>query len=75
MLMEVKTAAGYVAVKATRTEKPKSRSVSGYGARIPTCWMIEWEGRKRRVYAAVHGNWPTTYIGKDLASGLVVEYI
>ena len=50
------------------------RTVSGYGAKIPTRYMVRvldvaQPGRWRRVYAAVYGNSASLYItveGQDL---------
>lgn len=54
-----------VKVPARRTDFPLSgRTVTGYGARIPTQYMVRWEGRWRRVYAACYGNAGTAYIGR-----------
>lgn len=41
-----------------------SYTATGYGARIPTTYMVKWQGRWRRVYAACYGNAASTYIGK-----------
>jgi len=41
-----------------------SYTATGYGARIPTVYMVKWAGRWRRVYAACYGNAASTYIGK-----------
>jgi hypothetical protein len=41
-----------------------SYTATGYGNRIPTAYMVKWEGRWRRVYAACYGNAASTYIGK-----------
>lgn len=48
------------------TEQPaKGRyNLTGYGPQIPTRYMIQWEGRWRRVYVANYGNAGTAYIGK-----------
>ena len=39
------------------------RSRSGYGSRMPTKYMVYWEGRWRRVYIAQHSNVGSAYIG------------
>lgn len=39
-------------------------TASGYGARIPTRYMVFFNGRWRRVYARQYGNAGTLYIGK-----------
>lgn len=41
-----------------------SYTATGYGSRIPTVYMVQWQGRWRRVYAACFGNAASTYIGK-----------
>lgn len=46
------------------TEAPRGAPVSGYGARIPTRYLVQWAGRWRRVYMANYGNAGTAYIGK-----------
>lgn len=38
------------------------QSASGYGDKIPTRHMIEYDGRWRRVYAMAYGNGATVYI-------------
>ena len=35
---------------------------SGYGKKLPTNWVINYEGRMRRVYADVFGNAGHSYI-------------
>ena len=37
-------------------------TASGYGARIPTPYMLKWLGRWRRVYAACFSNVASHYI-------------
>lgn len=39
-------------------------TATGYGARIPTEYMIEVEGRWRRVYCRIYSNSGTLFIGK-----------
>ena len=39
-------------------------TATGYGARIPSRYMVQWDGRWRRVYVACYGNAGTAYIGK-----------
>lgn len=54
-----------VAVPVKEAEAPRSgRTVTGYGSKIPTPYMVRWEGRWRRVYAACYGNAASHYIGK-----------
>lgn len=53
-----------VKVEARETDLPRTRRpIHGYGARIPTEWLVLWDGRWRRVYAACYGNSPSLYIG------------
>lgn len=44
-------------------ERGLSYTATGYGSRIPTVYMVQWQGRWRRVYAACYSNSPSTYIG------------
>lgn len=54
-----------VSVPCKETSLPRhGRSVSGYGAKLPTPYLVKWEGRWRRVYAACYGNAASHYIGK-----------
>lgn len=54
-----------VEVEHKETETPRAgRTVTGYGSRIPTAYMVRWEGKWRRVYVANFGNAGTAYIGK-----------
>jgi len=47
------------------TDAPRSgRTVTGYGARIPSPYMVRLHGRWRRVYVAQWGNSGVAYIGK-----------
>jgi hypothetical protein len=39
-------------------------TATGYGSKIPTVYVVQWQGRWRRVYAACFGNAASTYIGK-----------
>lgn len=50
-------------VEVRETEAPRHRSATGYGPRIPTPYMVKWEGRWRRVYVAQFGNAGSAYIG------------
>lgn len=45
------------------TEIPRSgQTVSGYGRKIPTRYMIRYSGRWHRVYAMSYGNAASVYI-------------
>lgn len=39
-------------------------TATGYGARIPTRYMVRFNGKWRRVYARCYSNNATLYIGK-----------
>lgn len=51
-----------------------SYTASGYGRRIPSPYQVRYQGRWRRVYICQISNAGTAFIGKDLASGIVVEF-
>lgn len=50
-----------------------SWTASGYGARLPSLYMVRYLGRWRRVYVACYSNAGTAYIGKSLATGIRVD--
>jgi len=55
-------------VKITTTT-PDQGSVTGYGSKIPTAYMIKYRRHWHRVYAMVYGNAASIYIhslGEDL---------
>jgi hypothetical protein len=41
-----------------------SWTASGYGKRIPTLYMVQVDGRWRRVYCCIYSNNGTMYIGR-----------
>lgn len=41
-----------------------SYTASGYGTRIPTRYMVRFNGRWRRVYCRIYSNVGTLHIGK-----------
>ena len=48
------------------TTAPRNPSRTGYGAKIPTQWMVRTVDQKwRRVYCAIYSNIGTTYIVQD----------
>jgi hypothetical protein len=47
------------------TETPRSSSVTGYGPKIPTCYLLRYGRRWRRVYAMQYGNAGSPYIVVD----------
>lgn len=54
--------------KCKETALPRAgRSVTGYGRRIPTCYMVKHFDRWRRVYVCSYGNAGTAYIGPSAA--------
>ena len=52
-----------------------SQTASGYGKRLTTRWMVQYNGKWRRIYACQYSNAGTLFIGPSIASGLVVTYI
>ena len=55
----------YETVKAEglkKTETPLNRSVTGYGPKIPTSYMLKYLNRWRRVYVACFSNSGTTWV-------------
>lgn len=40
----------------------RSFTATGYGRRIPTRWIVRYNGRDRRVYACCYSNAATYYI-------------
>ena len=48
---------------------------TGYGKRIPTAYMVRFNGKWRRVYCCIYSNSGTLYIGNFGATGesLLVE--
>jgi len=47
---------------AKRTPAPRRRSASGYGRKLPTSWMLEVDGRWRRVYVMQWSNAGSAYV-------------
>ena len=59
------------------TDAPFNRSVTGYGGKIPTRYMLRYEGRWHRVYMMQYGNSGTPYIkhkGEDLVLSIHAEH-
>lgn len=42
----------------------RTYTATGYGLRIPSSYMVKWEGRWRRVYVCQISNAGTAYLGK-----------
>ena len=58
-------------------EPSYGRTVSGYGGKVPTRYMVQYAGRWHRVYVAQYGNAGTAYIvhgGEDLVLDTDTEY-
>lgn len=54
-------------------ERGLSWTASGYGARIPTEYMVKYNGRWHRVYCIVYSNCGTLYIGRKYSPCLTVQ--
>lgn len=50
-----------------------SYTKSGYGARIPTPYMVRYNGRWRRVYCCIYSNIGSLFIGKQFDPCLTVQ--
>lgn len=48
-------------------------TASGYGARIPTPYMVRYNGRWRRVYCITYSNNGTLFIGNKFDPCLTVQ--
>ncbi len=48
-------------------------TASGYGARIPMQYMVQVEGRWRRVYCCIYSNIGTLFIGRSISAGSIVD--
>ena len=59
------------------TETPRNPSLSGYGAKIPTRYMVKYGTHWRRVYVMNYGNSGSAYVlarGKVLFLDTTTEY-
>ena len=66
----------FLTVETVAIEKPIARPrlpVTGYGARIPSPYMVQHNGRMRRVYVCQYGNAGTAYIGPSAAPIATVD--
>ena len=63
----------YETVEVKETTAPRNNSVTGYGARIPTAYMVKVSNRWRRVYCAIFSNSGTLYIGARPKTGVIVQ--
>lgn len=48
-------------------------AASGYGARVPTTYMVRYNGRWRRVYCRIYSNVGGLFIGKKFDECLTVQ--
>lgn len=58
------------------TQPTYGQTVTGYGGKIPTRYMVKYAGRWRRVYAMSYGNSASLYIvvgGQDALLDLTTE--
>lgn len=66
----------YVKCEAKETTTPRAyQSASGYGAKVPTPYMVRYDNKWRRVYSCQFGNSGTLYIGKPGQWEATVENI
>ena len=49
-------------------------TATGYGAKVPTQYMVKYNNRWYRVYCAVYGNSGSTYIVSNGDKIKVIEY-
>jgi hypothetical protein len=56
-------------------EKGLSYTATGYGARIPTQYIVKFNGKWRRVYCRIYSNSGTLFIGqlKPVGERLIVD--
>lgn len=52
-----------------------SWTATGYGARIPTVYMVQLHGKWRRVYAICYSNTSTLFIGKRYDQTAMVDIL
>lgn len=48
-------------------------TATGYGARIPSRYMVQVAGRWRRVYCKIHSNIGTMFIGRKYDGSAIVD--
>ena len=56
-------------------EKGLSYTASGYGRKIPTRYMVQLNGRWRRVYCCIFSNVGTCYVGNLSSDAMIVSDI
>ncbi len=56
-------------------EKGLSYTATGYGSRIPTRYIVKFNGKWRRVYCRIYSNSGTLFIGqlKTVGERLIVQ--
>ena len=47
-------------------------TATGYGARVPSRWVVRYQNRWRRVYVCQYSNVGTAFIGKSVSTGIKV---
>lgn len=63
-----------VSVPVKETETPRHGiNASGYGCKIPTQYMVKYNGRWRRVYAICYSNAATLFIGRKYTGLITVD--
>ena len=63
-------------VKVKETPLPaRGQTATGYGSRLPTRYMVKWNGRWYRVKVICFSNSGTAYIGDKYDECLTVSFI
>ncbi|WP_249654239.1 hypothetical protein [Pectobacterium atrosepticum] len=44
------------------TRGPAKKTATGYGTKIPTSYMLDYQGKRRRIYVDQYSNAGRTYI-------------
>lgn len=57
----------------SRTGPACAFTASGYGPRIPTRYMVQVDGKWRRVYCCIYSNSGTLFIGKKYDGSAIVD--
>lgn len=70
------TPATYIEVEIKETQRPRSGiTQTGYGAAIPSPYMVRHKNRWRRVYVACFSNCGTAYIGRPGKWEAIVDFL
>lgn len=75
--MSIRYAADELVTGLRITDTPRHRSATGYGRKIPTAYMLQYEGRWHRVYMMQYGNSGSAYLlkyGEVLFLEIETEY-